>query len=295
MRFHIFAICLFTFGLLITPVGPANAQTITDCERYVASGQWGIAQEACNRVIHIIHSIRQDQSGGYCDNGCEHSLAEMPDRIEQLQMTLGYSRAVEAEATIMAHYGRLTRAKYWLQQAIANSRGIAQFTGRASPMLRALVASAKALYARQASALVVLDRRIAVVASHSVPSRSPHSGASSTPRPLLTTRLASQRKAAEPVSLATGSACNHAGSTVTTATVETPAAADRLGIYGVVNVAVDIDATGRPISAKIASSPSPILNDAALAAAMKSSFAPEVRNCKPIPGTYIFAVDFQSQ
>jgi TonB family protein len=75
---------------------------------------------------------------------------------------------------------------------------------------------------------------------------------------------------------------------------DTPPLAQQQGISGVVQVVVSLDATSQVTNAKIQSSPSAILNNAALSAARQSTFQTQIVNCKPIAADYIFSVDFNS-
>jgi TonB family protein len=76
---------------------------------------------------------------------------------------------------------------------------------------------------------------------------------------------------------------------------ETPALAQQQGISGTVAVIVSLDARSRVVATRVQSSPSAVLNGAALAAARGSQFKTEVKNCEPIAADYIFSVDFTSQ
>lgn len=76
---------------------------------------------------------------------------------------------------------------------------------------------------------------------------------------------------------------------------DTPPLAQQQGIQGTVQVLVSLDEKGQVVEAVIQSSPSAILNEAALTAARKSTFRPEIKNGKPIAGKYVFSVDFTSQ
>ncbi|HEY0613206.1 MAG TPA: energy transducer TonB [Candidatus Elarobacter sp.] len=76
---------------------------------------------------------------------------------------------------------------------------------------------------------------------------------------------------------------------------DTPALAQQQGISGTVQVIVSLDATSRVTSTRVQSSPSSVLNSAALSAARQSTFQTEIRDCKPIAADYIFTVDFSSQ
>jgi outer membrane biosynthesis protein TonB len=76
---------------------------------------------------------------------------------------------------------------------------------------------------------------------------------------------------------------------------ETPPLAQQQGITGTVNVVVSLDALSRVVAARIQSSPSAVLNGAALAAARGSQYRTEVKNCEPVAADYIFSVDFTAQ
>ncbi|MDP9025404.1 MAG: energy transducer TonB, partial [Candidatus Eremiobacteraeota bacterium] len=82
---------------------------------------------------------------------------------------------------------------------------------------------------------------------------------------------------------------------VTAVGPDTPPLAQQQGISGTVQVEVSLDESGHVTNAAILSSPSPILNEAALTAARKSTFRPEIKNGKPVGGKYVFAVDFTTQ
>jgi protein TonB len=59
-------------------------------------------------------------------------------------------------------------------------------------------------------------------------------------------------------------------------------------------VEVTLDATGAVVATKIFSSTGYLqLDNAALRAARESRYAPEERDCKNVPGSYLFTVDFQ--
>jgi TonB family protein len=72
----------------------------------------------------------------------------------------------------------------------------------------------------------------------------------------------------------------------------TPRAAMEHGISGTVSVAVTLDDRGRPTSAAIVHSPSPFVNEASIAAAMRSDFSPEIFRCITVPSVYVFVVDY---
>ena len=74
---------------------------------------------------------------------------------------------------------------------------------------------------------------------------------------------------------------------------KTPVVAQQQGITGEVQVRVEIDKLGAVLSVGIQKSASPLLNDAALESARNSAYAPQVVNCKPVGGAYIFIVDFE--
>ena len=88
---------------------------------------------------------------------------------------------------------------------------------------------------------------------------------------------------------------NVAATTLRTVAPDTPPIAQQQGISGVVQVVVSLDAQSRVVGTRIQTSPSAVLNQAALAAARGSQFRTEVRDCEPVAADYIFSVDFTSQ
>jgi len=93
-------------------------------------------------------------------------------------------------------------------------------------------------------------------------------------------------------------ACAHpnvAASTIAAANVDTPPLAQQNGISGIVDIVVRLDEHSHITATRIAHSPSPLLNEAALRAARSSTFRTEVRDCVPIAAEYVFSVDFDAQ
>jgi TonB family protein len=83
------------------------------------------------------------------------------------------------------------------------------------------------------------------------------------------------------------------GSAEHSVAVEAPIMARQQGISGVVTVSVMVDEHGKPSDARIVSSPSSILNAAALAAARSMTYAPTIYRCAPSPqGRALFHADF---
>jgi protein TonB len=76
---------------------------------------------------------------------------------------------------------------------------------------------------------------------------------------------------------------------------DTPSIAAQQGISGQVQVVVSLDTNSRVTGTRVMSSPSAVLNGAALSAARQSTFQTRIRDCKPEAADYIFTVDFQSQ
>jgi TonB family protein len=104
--------------------------------------------------------------------------------------------------------------------------------------------------------------------------------------------------AATPAPTATPLACarpNVPATTIHASEPDMPAMAQQQGITGTVQVVVSLDTTSHVTNAKVQSSPSALLNNAALQAARNSTFQTEIRNCKPIAADYIFSVEFASQ
>ena len=88
---------------------------------------------------------------------------------------------------------------------------------------------------------------------------------------------------------------NVAPATLRAAAPDTPTMAQQQGVTGVVQVVVSLDTQSRIVSTRVQTSPSALLNQAALNAARGSQFRTEIRNCEPIAADYIFSVEFTSQ
>ncbi len=88
---------------------------------------------------------------------------------------------------------------------------------------------------------------------------------------------------------------NVAPATLRAAPPDTPSMAQQQGISGVVQVVVSLDTQSRITGTRVLTSPSAILNQAALSAARDSQFRTEIKNCEPVAADYIFTVDFTSQ
>jgi hypothetical protein len=65
-------------------------------------------------------------------------------------------------------------------------------------------------------------------------------------------------------------------------------------VYGAVSVAVAIDDEGTPQSTRVVSSPGSVLNPPAVDAARRSTYAPAIFRCQPVPSGYVFVVEFPS-
>jgi len=113
-----------------------------------------------------------------------------------------------------------------------------------------------------------------------------------TPAPPAATPTATPKSTPTPLSCLRP---NVAATTLRTVSPETPAMAQQQGIAGVVQVVVSLDAQSRVVGTRIQSSPSALLNQAALGAARGSQFRTEVKNCEPVAADYIFSVDFTAQ
>jgi len=78
-----------------------------------------------------------------------------------------------------------------------------------------------------------------------------------------------------------------------TAFFEMPAIAEGQGISGTTGVKISLSSTGALVSESIlASSGNPNLDRAAMLSARLTKFAPEVRNCAAVGGTYLYNVEF---
>jgi TonB family protein len=76
---------------------------------------------------------------------------------------------------------------------------------------------------------------------------------------------------------------------------DTPPIAQQQGITGTVNVLINLDANSKIVGTPtVQSSPSQLLNAAAIKAAEESTFRTEIKNCEPVAATYIFSVEFNN-
>jgi len=76
---------------------------------------------------------------------------------------------------------------------------------------------------------------------------------------------------------------------------DTPPMGQQQGITGTVQVVVSLNPDSRVVGTRIQSSPSAILNAAALSAARQSVFQTEIRNCVPIASDFIVTFQFDSE
>ena len=77
-------------------------------------------------------------------------------------------------------------------------------------------------------------------------------------------------------------------------TPEEPPFARDEGLTGMAKIRVDLDATGSVVGASVyASTGSAQLDQAALQAAKQTRYAPEQTDCKDVPGSYLFTVQFE--
>jgi TonB family protein len=82
--------------------------------------------------------------------------------------------------------------------------------------------------------------------------------------------------------------------TLVAQTPEVPSDVQAQGYMGTAKVKVDLDASGDVVGTSIYTSTGSMeLDRAALAAARASRYAPEQRECKNVPGSYLFIIDFE--
>jgi TonB family protein len=83
-----------------------------------------------------------------------------------------------------------------------------------------------------------------------------------------------------------------AARTVAVVDPDLPEIARERNVTGTVDVRVDLTETGEVRAVSIASSPDVSLDEAALDAARRSTYAPEIVDCKAQSGSYLFRVEF---
>ncbi len=76
---------------------------------------------------------------------------------------------------------------------------------------------------------------------------------------------------------------------------DAPAIAQMQGITGAVHVLVSLDPQGQITNAVVRSSPSVLLNSAALASAKQSKYLPALHDCIPVASQYEYTVEFSSR
>jgi len=103
---------------------------------------------------------------------------------------------------------------------------------------------------------------------------------------------------ATPRPAATATMCarpNVSATTIYHSVAVTPTMAEQQGIVGTVQVIVSLDRESNVVGTRIMTSPSAILNRAALAAARASTFQTEVRDCSPLAADFMYTVDFTNK
>jgi TonB family protein len=88
---------------------------------------------------------------------------------------------------------------------------------------------------------------------------------------------------------------NVRASVVQAAPAVVPPLAQQQGIHGTVQVIVSLDPDSRVVGARIYSSPSAVLNQAALAAARQTTYQTEINGCRAIAADFVYSVDFANK
>jgi protein TonB len=83
-----------------------------------------------------------------------------------------------------------------------------------------------------------------------------------------------------------------AARTIVVADPEMPDMARERNVTGTVDVLVDLSETGAVRAVSIAHTPDVVLDEAALDAARRTTYAPEIVDCKAQSGSYLFRVEF---
>jgi hypothetical protein len=76
---------------------------------------------------------------------------------------------------------------------------------------------------------------------------------------------------------------------------DTPVAAQGMHLSASVDVLVSLDAAAHVVSATVERSGAAVLDGSALAAARGSTYVPALHDCKPVPSTYLFRVEYNAQ
>jgi TonB family protein len=259
-------LAVLMFSCSVGTMTQVDAQTVGDCQSLVSAGQWQAADEACEEVLHVLIRAEWSQGGEYCDT-CDKSLSQIPTPYQQRQIALGYSLSAEAEAIVMAHFGHIRQAVYWMQQASTQSRNVDDH----------------ALSDRENTELALLNKRLAqyVAPVSSSPARVEHATAHNPPKVVAN------------LIRCTDSEAHVIGDS---ADLDYPDAAREAGAAGTTIVKLQLSSNGDVLESSIYhSSGYGELDASALASARATKYAPAYHECHPVAGTFLFKANFNSQ
>jgi protein TonB len=113
------------------------------------------------------------------------------------------------------------------------------------------------------------------------------SGPPATPAPTATAVTTAKPACANPNQVATATQ---------KVTPDMPEIARQMGATGTAQIKVTLDASGNVMGVTVfKSTNNKALDQAALQAAQQSKYAPEVHNCQPVGGSYLYTVTFETQ
>lgn len=249
----------------------AEAQSLDDCDAYVAAGDWTHAESACGALVHDILLEHQAEGGSYCDSGCDHVLGEQPDPLYVARRALTYSQAAEALGEAELHLHRPAVAAYWFDQAVSTSTEITQYSG-SDVQIRRISATARADLPRERQEASAVQQLL--------------------PKPRRSTGAVVPRASA-PRSRAACPTLNHDASVRTLQQVDYPQDVKPLGLVALVQVKVHIDSDGSVGGAKIQrTSGDDSLDAAALRVALNSTYEPAEKDCHSVPQDVLVNVNF---
>ncbi|HEX3465496.1 MAG TPA: energy transducer TonB [Candidatus Elarobacter sp.] len=288
----------FVVGSLFTSTGEANA---ADCsqvaeltiqlEQHIrtgwaeknAGGQEELARSEAREAVNLVDELHSAHFSACMNEAGKIRLLALLSKANLLLAVLAQDRNtisdhVRVAGGIVATM-RMVRTKY-----PAYFRSVSEDLVKTQTRYRTVAANdAAQARARHEASLRIVHPRTSASDARSISSMD-------APRPSRNAR--SSNIASCPV--ARTSPCNAPARTIRSVEPDTPAVAQQQNISGTVQVIVSLDQDSNVVGVRISSSPSAILNDAALAAARQSVFKTEVRNCKPVAADYIFSVEFSS-
>jgi len=283
-------------GALPTPQATAPGGH-ADCVRARSFARRGIDEASLSRKFYDRGDPKQ--AGATAERATIDLLSSRNLGIERCDSSvhprrLDVYRAVGAAGSTLAltTEGSPTERALRLQEAIRMQTIVRGFYRPDTPAYRALTHDVAYLQQKYTEAVLLAEKHPSGTTRFAAPVPGPP-----TPRPTDTPEAVEQTNSSPgPSSPPTTCARPNLPALVLRAVAPVmPAMAAQQRITGDVTVEVSLDAQSQILKLTIVSSPSTILNGAALDATQRSTFQTEVRDCRPLPSTLRFVATFAAQ